>query len=118
MHKNPRIIEGNPADTKFWGIKMNPQIVKTANSKPANSEGRLYIFFRTNFSVPQKCDSNRNEILISSAVFIKVVISFDVDVFVGRAMLLSYSAIAFAFFMKKKYYIPFYIPFCLQFFKL
>ena len=42
MHKNPRIIEGNPADTKFWGIKMNPRIVKTANSKPANSEGRLY----------------------------------------------------------------------------
>ena len=43
MHKNPRIIEGNPADTKFWGIKMNLRIVKTANSKPANSEGRLYL---------------------------------------------------------------------------
>ncbi len=43
LYKNPRIIEDNPADNKFYHIKMNPRIIKTANSKPANNERSLYL---------------------------------------------------------------------------
>ncbi len=42
LYENPRIIEGKPADNKFSDTKINPRIIKTVNSKPANTEGRLY----------------------------------------------------------------------------
>jgi hypothetical protein len=39
LYENQQIIKENP---EFFDIKMNPRIIKTANSKPANNEGRLY----------------------------------------------------------------------------
>ncbi len=41
LYENPRIIEGKPVDNKFLDTKMNLPIIKTANSKPANSQGSL-----------------------------------------------------------------------------
>ncbi len=39
LQENPWIIKGKPAENNFLDAKI---IIKTANSKPANSEGRLY----------------------------------------------------------------------------
>ncbi len=35
------IIEGKAADNKFQSTKRYPRIIKTANSKPADNEGRM-----------------------------------------------------------------------------
>ncbi len=43
LYENLRIIKAKPAGNKFLDTKMNLLIIKIANSKPANSKGRLYI---------------------------------------------------------------------------
>ncbi len=37
LYENPQIIEENSANKKFLDTKMNPRIIKTANSKPARA---------------------------------------------------------------------------------
>jgi len=40
--QNPRIVEGKVREYQNLGTISNPRIVKTANTKSANNEGRLY----------------------------------------------------------------------------
>jgi len=40
--KSLRILDWKAADNKFLGSKRYPRIIKTANSKPVDNEGRLY----------------------------------------------------------------------------
>ncbi len=47
---NPQLIEGKAADNEFLGTKSYPQIIKTANSKPADNEARLY-FRKVNLAI-------------------------------------------------------------------
>jgi hypothetical protein len=42
LYENLRTVKGKPVGNKFLDAKMNPRIIKTPNSKPGNSKGRLY----------------------------------------------------------------------------
>jgi hypothetical protein len=52
-YENPQIVEGKPTNNKFLDAKMNLQIIKTVNSKPADSKGILYLGEKKNGNLPK-----------------------------------------------------------------